>query len=115
MKPITFETDVNSLVEERQEKSLKVGSTITFNPLLGVASEDYTDSSIEQREVYLKSKCNEAEIIVLTLSKMFEGDILEMEIPELNLSVACILRTHKKLSSKECGHIMSISQHLEII
>lgn len=96
------------------EKTLTQMSTITYNPLYGLDSEEYSDSTIEQRELYIKSKCKEAEAVILTLSKMFEGDVSKMEIPGLNLSVACILKTRKGLSAKECGHILSISRHLHI-
>jgi hypothetical protein len=98
---------------ERKEPA--VMSTIIFNPIQNVDTEEYSDASIEQRAIYIKNKCNEARITILTLSKMFEGEISELEIPALNLSVPCILKIHKKLTPKECSHIMSVSPHLEII
>lgn len=98
-----------------EKKQPAVMSTIIFNPIRNVDTEEYSDASIEQRAIYIKNKCNEARITILTLSKMFEGEIFELEIPELNLSVPCILKTNKKLTDKECSHIMSVSPHLEII
>lgn len=89
-------------------------SAITYNPLYVVYSEEYSDASIEQRLKIIQSKCREGETIILTLSKMFPGDILNMEITELNLSVPCILRTYKDLNPKEQKHILSISTHLQI-
>jgi hypothetical protein len=104
----------SSVTVHHEEPLTKKMSTITFNPLYGLDSEEYSDASIEQRELYIKSKCREAETVILTLSKMFEGEISNMEIPALNLSVACILKTNNALSPKECGHILSISRHLNI-
>lgn len=116
MKPVNkFEVDLNSLVSSGHTEPKLLTTTVTYNPLIGVYSEEYSDSSMEQREIYLRNKCKEAEVVILTLSKMFEGEILELEIPEINLSVACILKTRKKLSSKEIGHIMSISPSLQIV
>jgi hypothetical protein len=89
-------------------------STITFNPFYGLDSEEYSNASVDERERYLKSKCREAELVILTLSKMFSGEILNMEIKELNISVACILQVNAPLSDKEKGHILSISRHLII-
>lgn len=89
-------------------------STIIYNPLHGLDTAEYSDSSIEQRELYIKSRCHEAETVILTLSKMFEGEILSMEINGFSHSIACILRTHKNLTSKECSHILSISRNLQI-
>ena len=97
-----------------REEPLTKMSTITYNPLYGIDSDEYSDASLKQREIYLKSKCREAETVILTLSKMFEGEISKMEIPDLNLSVACILKTVRPLSIKESGHILSISRHLNI-
>ena len=89
-------------------------SAITYNPLYIVFSEEYSDASIEQRLKIIQSKCREGETIILTLSKMFQWDIMSMEITELNLSVHCILRTYKYLDPKEQNHILSISPHLQI-
>jgi hypothetical protein len=89
-------------------------SVITYNPLYVVFSEEYSDASVEQRLKIIQSKCREGETIILTLSKMFPGDILSMEITELNLSAPCTLRTFKDLDPKEQKHILSISPHLQI-
>ena len=116
MKPVEeLATELDALVASGLEKPLGLMSTITFNPFHGVHSEEYSDSSVEQRAIYLRNKCKEAEIVILTLSKMFEGEIVAIPVPELNLSVGCILRTHKRLTPKECGHIKAISRHLEIL
>lgn len=110
-----FAISLDALVASGHEEPIQLMSTIVFNPLMGVSSEEYSDSSIEQRTLYLKNKCKEAEVVILTLSKMFPGEILNLDIPELNLMVPCILRTEKALSSKECGHVKAISPHLQII
>lgn len=116
MKSATqFAISLDALVSSGVEEPVKLMSAIIFNPFMIVNSEDYSDASIEQRVIYLKNKCKEAEAVITTLSKMFEGEIISMDIPELKLVVPCILKTSRKLSEKECGHIRAISPHLQII
>ncbi|MEJ7779636.1 MAG: hypothetical protein WKF68_08595 [Daejeonella sp.] len=89
-------------------------STITYNPIYGINYQEYSDTSSEQKTIFLKSKCREAEIVIATLKQMFDGDILNMNIESLDFPVACILRTHKSLTPKEINHILSISKNIQI-
>lgn len=89
-------------------------STITYNPLFGFDDEEYNRASVEQRDMLIKSKCVEAEVVIATLSKMFEGEILTMDIAGMDRSVACVLKTRKSLTPKESGHILSLSRNLNI-
>lgn len=89
-------------------------STITYNPISAINPEEYSDASVKQKEIYIRSKCQEAEIVIATLSKMFEGEILNMEIEGIDFSIACILKTRKPLTSKEVNHILSLSKNLQI-
>ena len=89
-------------------------STITYNPLYAVFSEEYSDASYDQREKIIRSQCREGEVVIMTLNKMFAGNILEMEIPELHLSVPCILQTFNELTPDEKSYISSISPYLQI-
>ncbi len=100
--------------EVNQEDPSQEISTITYNPLYGIDAEEYSDASMEQREILIKSKCREAEVVIATLSKMFDGEILTMEIEGLDRSVACVLQTRKTLTPKEAGHILSLSRNLRI-
>jgi hypothetical protein len=114
LKPVNEFIDHFAPVNIHQEETSKEISTITYNPLQGINTEEYSDSNLEQRDIYIKSKCNEAEAVILTLSKMLGGEIHTMQIKGLNLSVACILKTNKNLTSTECSHILSISRNLKI-
>jgi hypothetical protein len=104
----------NTPMDTDYKETHTVISTITYNPISAINSEEYAEASLRQKEIYLRSKCQEAEIIITALSKMFEGDILNMEIEGLDFSIACILKTNKPLSSKEISHILSLSKNLHI-
>ena len=94
--------------------STAVVSTIIYNPIYGINYEEFGDTNKEQRDVFLKSKCREAEIVIATLSQMFEGEISTMNIENSDFPVACILKTHKTLTANEINHILSISRNLQI-
>ncbi len=101
-------------MEGDYQKSTTLVSTITYNPIHGINYEEFSDTSKEQKTIFLKSKCREAEIAIATLSQMFEGEILTMNIENLDFPVACILRTYKSLTAKEISHILSISRNLKV-
>ena len=96
------------------EQTPTVTSIITYNPISAINPEEYAEASNSQKEIYFRSKCQEAEIIIATLSKMFEGEILNMEIEGLDFKIACILKTRKPLSSVEINHILSLSKNIQI-
>ncbi|MBC7759414.1 MAG: hypothetical protein H7069_11185 [Phormidesmis sp. FL-bin-119] len=50
-------------------------STIIYNPIYGINYEEFSDANEEERAIFLRSKCREAEIVIATLSQMFEGEI----------------------------------------
>lgn len=104
----------NTPMDADYEETPTVTSTITYNPISAINPEEYSDASDRQKEIYIRSKCQEAEIIIATLSKMFEGEILNMEIDGLDFSIACILKTNKPLNSKEISHILSLSKNIQI-
>jgi len=104
----------NTPMDADYEETPTVTSTITYNPISAITTEEYAEASLRQKEIYLRSKCQEAESIIATLSKMIEGEILNMEIEGLDFSIACILKTNKPLSSKEISHILSLSKNLHI-
>jgi hypothetical protein len=88
---------------------------VLYNPLHGLNTEEYKEASHKQKELYVKSACREAEKVIFTLHKMFPGDISNLIIQELNLSVRCILKIHRNLTSNEYHNIRSISRYIEII
>ncbi|MHB1177484.1 MAG: hypothetical protein ACYCZO_04045 [Daejeonella sp.] len=104
----------NTPMDGDYEISTAVVSTITYNPIYGINYEEFSDTNLEQKTIFLKSKCREAEIVIATLSQMFEGEILNMNIENFDFPVACILRTYKSLTTKEINHILSISRNLQI-
>ena len=104
----------NTSKDADYEENPTVTSIITYNPISAVNPEEYAEASHTQKEIYFKSKCREAEIIIATLSKMFEGEILNMEIEGLDFKIACILKTKEPLNSIEINHILSLSKNIQI-
>jgi hypothetical protein len=96
------------------EANTTVVSTIIYNPIYGINYEELSDASSEEKAIFLKSKCREAEIVIATLSRMFEGEISTMYIENSEFPVACVLKPYKSLSSKEINHILSISKNIQI-
>jgi hypothetical protein len=88
---------------------------VLYNPLHGLNSEDYKEASNKQKQLYIKSACREAEKVISALHQMFPGDITNLIIHELNLSVRCILKIHRSLTSSEYRNIRSISRYIEIV
>lgn len=89
-------------------------STIIYNPIYGINYEELSDANEEERAIFLRSKCREAEIVISTLSQMFEGDISSMNIENSEFPVACVLKPRKSLTTNEINHILSISKNIQI-
>lgn len=89
-------------------------STIIYNPIYGINYDEFSDTNDQERAIFLKSKCREAEIVIATLSQMFEGNISTMNIEHSEFPVACVLKTHRSLTPNEINHILSISKNIQI-
>ena len=89
-------------------------STIIYNPIYGINYEEFSDANEEERAIFLRSKCREAEIVIATLSQMFEGEISSMNIENSEFPVACVLKSRKILTANEINHILSISKNIKI-
>ena len=90
-------------------------STIIYNPIYGINYEEFSDANEEERAIFLRSKCREAEIVIATLSQMFEGEISSMNIENSEFPVACVLKSRKILTASEINHILSISKNIKSI
>lgn len=111
---ISFLNSFDTPMDSDYEISTPVVSTIIYNPIYGINYEEFGDTNEREREIFLRSKCREAEIVIATLSQMFEGEISTMNIENTNFPVACILKTRKSLTPNEINHILSISRNLQI-
>ncbi|MGB4400868.1 MAG: hypothetical protein WBJ10_15960 [Daejeonella sp.] len=112
---ISYLNSFDTPMDSDYQISTAVVSTIIYNPIYGINYEEFGDANKEQRDIFLKSKCREAEIVIATLSQMFEGEISTMNIENSDFPVACILKTNKTLTENEINHILSISRNLQII
>lgn len=104
----------NTPMEGDYELTTAVVSTIIYDPIYGINYGEFSDASEQERAIFLKSKCREAEIVIATLSQMFKGEISTMNIENSEFPIACVLKTDKSLSTNEINHILSISKSIQV-
>ncbi len=112
---VSYSNAFNTPMEGDFEITTTVVSTIIYNPIYGINYDEFSDTNEQERAIFLKSKCREAEIVIATLSQMFEGKISTMNIENSEFPVACVLKTDKSLSPNEINHILSISKNIQVI
>lgn len=112
---VSFSNAFKTPLEGDFQITAAVVSTIIYNPIYGINYDEFSDTNEQQRAIFLKSKCREAEIVIATLSQMFGGSISTMNIENSDIPVACVLKTDKSLSTNEISHILSISKNIQII
>ena len=112
---ISYSNSYSTPLEGDREITTEVVSTIIYNPIFGINYDEFSDTNDQERALFLKSKCREAEIVIATLSQMFEGKISTMNIEDSDFPVACVLKTSKALTTNEINHILSISKNIQII
>jgi hypothetical protein len=113
VKKFTWASEIP--MEPEVSPTIKISETLVYNPLSAINTQDFTDANEHGKKAYIKSQCREAEIVIKTLSKMFPGEISNLDIVELDMSVACILKIRDALTATERDHILSVSRHLEFI